>query len=511
MLSPEVGIMMRELAIIMAFGLLAIAPTTGRADEPPPDPLELLKGVEQDRLAIESGRVELEFRSSRPGKPGDWPFRASLVGEFDGAKLRFEDRRVAFNIDQAYEGAFDAKMKRLDELGGDRDEFVRQKLGRWSNSLVRTILDGDQILQYADHGESDYGGSATLRARDDPSGDFCFDPRVLGLTSSPSPGWTVGSCLQPRAGEAVKLIGREDVLGHPAWHLRIEAAPGPERHIWIESSPSRRVLKVEERGQVVRHEIISQYGPPDEGPSSSLPMVVTTLEYRRPDAVESIQVVTRGSTRIGEPFDPGAFTLGGLDMPIGTVVTDLRIHRRVGYWDGKKLSEAFVPLAPRHRDLAPRRDLGEQMAMARRDPDGPIGLDSLAYVVIYRPGAVEVDEAVAMIADHHARSRHVGSIALQIDRPGRDGERLFRAILGANPHPQDLTFARFGLGKLLKKRFQQSGQDDGEDRREAMRLLEAVIAEPGGLTNPAGGRALAEDARAELEELRPPGVARPAP
>ncbi len=62
--------MMRELAIIMAFGLLAIAPTTGRADEPPPDPLELLKGVEQDRLAIESGRVELEFRSSRIGRFG---------------------------------------------------------------------------------------------------------------------------------------------------------------------------------------------------------------------------------------------------------------------------------------------------------------------------------------------------------------------------------------------------------------------------------------------------------
>ncbi|MEX2118256.1 MAG: hypothetical protein WD847_01495 [Pirellulales bacterium] len=38
-------------------------------------------------------------------------------------------------------------------------------------------------------------------------------------------------------------------------------------------------------------------------------------------------------------------TLAGLNLPIGTPVSDIRIRRRLGYWDGKKLI-ANPPLRP---------------------------------------------------------------------------------------------------------------------------------------------------------------------
>jgi hypothetical protein len=38
-------------------------------------------------------------------------------------------------------------------------------------------------------------------------------------------------------------------------------------------------------------------------------------------------------------IDPEIWTLSGLDMPIGQAVVDVRIKRRVGYWDGRRLTE----------------------------------------------------------------------------------------------------------------------------------------------------------------------------
>jgi hypothetical protein len=49
--------------------------------------------------------------------------------------------------------------------------------------------------------------------------------------------------------------------------------------------------------------------------------------------------VTVAIKEIGNPIPPETWTLTGLNLPAGTPVSDLRIHKRIGYWDGKGLSK----------------------------------------------------------------------------------------------------------------------------------------------------------------------------
>src|SRR5688500_10272097 len=50
------------------------------------------------------------------------------------------------------------------------------------------------------------------------SSGYIFDPRVLGLTGSPSLRDTVENCLVHNAQESVELMGKESVDGVFAWH-----------------------------------------------------------------------------------------------------------------------------------------------------------------------------------------------------------------------------------------------------------------------------------------------------
>ncbi|MDR2642437.1 MAG: hypothetical protein LBC74_06550, partial [Planctomycetaceae bacterium] len=48
---------------------------------------------------------------------------------------------------------------------------------------------------------------------------------------------------------------------------------------------------------------------------------------------------------IKKSFPPETFTLKGLNLPLNTDVTDVRIHRRLGYWDEEKLVDRPVKIS----------------------------------------------------------------------------------------------------------------------------------------------------------------------
>ncbi|MGI9518370.1 MAG: hypothetical protein ACR2NP_15045, partial [Pirellulaceae bacterium] len=60
------------------------------------------------------------------------------------------------------------------------------------------------------------------------------------------------------------------------------------------------------------------------------------LENRRDDELRRYRNISL--TEFEEtPVDDEVFTLKGLGLERGIPVTDIRIHRRIGYWDGTKL------------------------------------------------------------------------------------------------------------------------------------------------------------------------------
>ena len=76
-----------------------------------------------------------------------------------------------------------------------------------------------------------------------------------------------------------------------------------------------------------------------------LPAAVEAIHYKGDESKVSMKRLLLVTVERHSP-ERDAFTLAVLDLPVGTPVSDLRIKRRIGYWDGKALTGSLPSTEP---------------------------------------------------------------------------------------------------------------------------------------------------------------------
>jgi len=469
------------------------------SQEKQPDPLNLLKAVTHARQQISSGQIAFDVLTHFSDRPLDGTNRVQLKVVFDGEKRRFQQsgREYAYVLMGPNAGAVtDAKRK---ELGLDKEAAVRAGLLTGFESHYVTAYDGARVFMYWSANRD--------TVIDDPSKgsiSYAFDPRVLGLTPSPSVKDTIESCLNYGRAKNVQLVGDESVEGVAAWHVRVSnPKPFANLDLWIDALLPSHVVRCEFNGNTV----CSRFDPGH--PEDPIQLEVRSVNFYGRERARRDNTILRRSAHFNLPVDPASWTLAGLDMPIGTAVVDYRISRRIGYWDGRGLSE--MPPTDRAQPTTERRTAPEPaklLALAEKDAESPFALDAATWIVLNTPDGPEVEKAADLIMRNHLRSTNLvqlceGMVLLR----HRSAERLLRAILQDNPDANVQAHACFALATLLKSQANAAADNQAAD--EALQLFERIVLEHRQAANSEGN--LADQAKTEIDELRHFGVGKPAP
>lgn len=300
---------------------------TGRGQQP--DPVALLRGVQQARAKL-AGRLHLSIliRMARDKVPGD-PMEYDV--EFDRDRRRFIIKQTILLVTPPNE---EEKRRRIEALN-DNKAAAAAGLGKMTPVEVRAVFDGTQLVDY-----SDQYGAAYIRVPERGLHVHCFDVRILGLCAEHFVYETLDRSLGLAGKGTAALVGREEVGGRSVWHVKV-VYPGFEKHYWIEDSDGFRVhrseLKSPSDGSEGHTVVLSEYG---NGPDRPLLPVRVSQEEKYKGKFRG--AVTTTVTNVDYRFkpDPAVFEFAGLDLAPGTEVSDDRVHRLAGYWDGTGLSES---------------------------------------------------------------------------------------------------------------------------------------------------------------------------
>jgi len=478
------------------------------AKDPRPDPGAMLRAVADARLRIASGSMDLEVSHYRFDQPKAGTNHIRLLVVFDGPKRRVEQfSREKADVLMGPDAGKVTEAK-LRELEWNFEAFVRLGLGQWIDIHTITAYDGSVVLQYR---EQDRKGGSTV-IRDPAKGDYgyVFDPRILGLSPNLSFRDMVEHSLADGRAENVRLVGKETVEGHAAWHVEVQwPAPNPwTRDYWIDADQPTHVLKTRTGPRDI---VVARY---DEGHNDDpLPTEVVEMSYQGNTPWIETRIVRRNSHYHGS-IDPDTWTLAGLGMPVGTPVSDIRIPRRIGYWNGTGLSKDSV--APASRAAPPvdsPSNAKNLMAVVEKELASDLARESAIWVILNTPDGPEVDRAADIIIQHHAADPALASFCSELaDGSPRSAPKLLRTVITANRDPQVQAFASFALAIILKRQAAEgTGAPSTSEQAaiEAEGLFERVIAEHGQIAS--NGTTLAERAKPELFELRTLGVGKVAP
>ncbi len=465
-----------------------------------PDPLALLRGVAEARQRIGSGSLVLQLYSETVVRGRKRSNQPRLTVTFDGPKLRFESlkRDYAYTFLGNDDDPEAAKLARQAE-SIDREEAVKAGLLRGFEAHVITACDGVTLARYREDDRKQ--GSTTI---EDPikgaeGSEYFFDPRCLGLAPSLSYGSTIENCLGYNSAKSVRLIGKESVDGIPAWHVQLQSQGGDMRDFWVDDAHRGRLLECASGDNYV----VSRYD--DANPRDPIPIELTTVNPPHSGYSNKTKWV-RSNAQFNVPIEPATFTLAGLDMPVGTPVTDSRNYRSLGYWTGAGFSEFPPSERPEPQPFSPT--LAEQLALVENYPASAGALDAAIWILLNTPDGPEVEKAAEAILQYHIRDTNLVHLCGELERVRhRCSKPLLVAMLKDNPSADVRGTACFHLALILK-----DDANYGRDKKataEAIKYFDRVIADYPRVK--LRGFDLAKLAMPELHELRDLAIGKPAP
>lgn len=251
----------------------------------------------------------------------------ALLRAVEAARLDPDFSSGTLNLMAAYkEGTVDSTHRFAVSFDDIRRRFLQ------TDGPVRrgAIINEEDSIRF------DGVNSCTLDAPVKVTSDYCFDPRILGATANFSERQTVERCFPYREAKAVTFVGLERFKDLDLSHLQVEDVYGQRHDYWIEDSEWYPVHKYEFRVKetALRTECTSTYRG-----ACPIPVDVQLITYneRNGDVVGTRRFILEDE-KYGEMFSPETWGLSGLNMKVGTTVSDLRLKKRIGYWDGEKLS-----------------------------------------------------------------------------------------------------------------------------------------------------------------------------
>jgi RNA polymerase sigma factor (sigma-70 family) len=457
-----------------------------------PDPLKLLQGVARARQRIDSGSMDLLLSTDRLRNGRKETTQSRIAVLFDGPKRRFESwRREYAYIPLAGDDSVEAKesIRQADSM--DKEAAVRAGLLTGSEAHEIRASDGATLVAYQENDGKH--GSTTV---DDPvkgsanSSAYFFDPRCLGLRPSLYFNGTIDGFLGYSDAQSIHLVGREAVEGFAAWHVQVQSKYGEALNFWIDVAQPTRVLK-----QSVGNDwVVSKYD--EVTPRDPIPIKVTAMNSYQNGSFEMGTRFVRSNAQFNVTIDPATFTLAGLGMAVGTPVTDIRIHRGIGYWTGTGLEEH--PTGKRNEPQTPPNlaDLNDLLEYHRASPEG---LQAAAWILLNTPDGPAVEKAAEVILGEHTADTNLVYLCTELGRlRHRCSRGLLEAMLKNNPSADVRGTACFSLATMLKDEAKY-----GENKKataEAKKQFERVIAEFGQVKQ--RGFPLEALAKPELDELR---------
>jgi hypothetical protein len=302
-----------------------------------PDPRVLLRGVDAARSAVGTGELEWQVTRLELAQPKATGGPARVAAIFGASGRRFDQWMKVLVIDGSDPEKASIARKKLIAMGNDWVAFAEAGLGTLKDVHVRSAFDGSKLLHY------DGEGGANLSDLAQAVPDYCFEPRILGITATYLATETVPECLGMDAAKSIENLGQDSIDGRSTWHVRVVSKWDSRLDFWIDESADFRVRKFErldDFGAIYQHWITrSTYLNDDKG---TLPSRCETIRYDK--ANQPIRTVRFDQTgaKYGLVVDAKNWTLAGLSLPPGAPVNDLRAHRRAGYWDGAGVTADYT-------------------------------------------------------------------------------------------------------------------------------------------------------------------------
>jgi len=472
-------------------------PDRGLSDKEP-DPRDLLQSAAQARHNIISGEMAFELLVYSFERPLDGTNRVTLKITFNDGKERFEQSEREYHYKAVGGEAADTAAAKIRELGLSQEAACRAGFLEGFDAHSVTTYDGTRLFRY-----SEKDGKAQETVVDDPakgSVTSIFDPRVLGLAPFPSVTQTIEDCLGAHAA-SVYLSGNEMTDGRSTWHIHVvfqspDTSGSRTNHFWIEDRHPYRVVKVVVNGDMGTSEF------DDNNPEDPIPVKMRTTLYRK-GSPSMEQRFTRTSARFDAPAGPASWTLAGLGMNAGTIITDLRIRRHIGYWNGTGLSENPVEVPhegeTRGKTLPNPADL---LTLAEKDPKSPLACDAAVWVILNTPDGPDVEEAAGMVLENHVTSESLAPLVQGLQcSDHRCATRLLESVLEKNPNPVVQAQACFSLAERAKGNAIDKVNEKAAV--EAEQLFERFLSNYAQIECADSlGRSLADRVRRDLSELR---------
>lgn len=255
-----------------------------------PDPKLLLQGAESVRLQIPPSSLKLKITYSDLVTTNS----KVVVADFDGG-IRGFDYRVEGATSDAWSAVFDGS---------------------------RAITYEERLKQVA------YRSLAS-----DQNELVLFDLRLLGIISAYAWDETLQVAFPWRTESAkFELVGREQVGGRSAWHVRYRFGQDIATDLWIDDANGFRVYQKNFNAV----QIFSYY---ENNNYSWLPSRVVSkayshlipLENEIPRYTKEVEVLEARTNN----FPKSRWTLAGMKLSPGTDVIDLKLSRSIGRWNGK--------------------------------------------------------------------------------------------------------------------------------------------------------------------------------